>query len=61
MLIRLKRWKEVQFRAGRKIETKKDIGDRVFTLKIVSDRHFLVPIDFSRFWESNAMAMVVAK
>ena len=46
-LIRLKRWKEVQFRAGRKIEEKRDIGEMVFWLKVVSDRHFLVPIDFS--------------
>ena len=32
LLIWLKRWKEVQFRAGRKIETKQDIGEKVFTL-----------------------------
>ena len=47
LLIWLKRWKEVQFRAGRKIETKQDIGEKVFTLKIASDRQFFVPIDFS--------------
>ena len=44
LLIWLKRGKEVQLRAGRKIETKKDVGVMVFTLKIASDRQFLAPI-----------------
>ena len=51
----------IQFRAGRKIETKKDVGVRVFTLKIASDRKSLVLIHSLWFGESNAVATVVAK